>query len=108
MRFASAAPGTALKLVLDDPAGEANRERDQSAGYARRRHLHAIADAGSIPAASTLSGPIRKYVTPRVVTGGCWARTQEATRSSAARADEDAAQRRRMPLECHRIHGEGH
>jgi len=35
--------------VLD---GEASAMRDQSAGYARRSHLDAVADAGSIPAVS--------------------------------------------------------
>jgi hypothetical protein len=36
------------------------------------------------------------------------ARTQEATRSSAARADEDEARRRPGPLECDRIYGGEH
>ena len=31
---------------------------------------------------------------PRGAAGGCWARTQEPTRSSAARGDEDAAKKR--------------
>ena len=46
-----------------------------------------------------LSGLIRKYATPRVVTGG-WARTQDRRCSGAALRSEDAAQRRRGPLEC--------
>jgi hypothetical protein len=41
-------------------------------------------------------------VPPRVVTGGCCARTQEPMRSSATRGDEDAAQRRWGPLDWNR------
>ena len=49
-------------LVLVNPAGVASPGRDQSAGYARRRHSDAIADAGSIPAVST------PRASPRVLT----------------------------------------
>ena len=55
MRPAPAPPGTSSELALDNPAGEASRGREQSAGYARRGHFHAIADAGSIPAVSTFA-----------------------------------------------------
>ncbi len=44
-----------MRLVPHNPAGEASEGRDQSAGYARRSHFHAIADVGSIPTVSTLS-----------------------------------------------------
>ena len=47
-------------------------------------------------------------VPPRVTTGGCCARTQEPKRSSAARGDEDAAQRRRGSLEWQRSNDSGH
>src|ERR671934_256843 len=54
------------------------------------------------------AGPERRLVVsraggplaPRAATGGCHARTQEPTRSSATRGDEDAAWRRQGPLEC--------
>lgn len=42
------------RLALRNPAGTATAEREQSAGYARRSHQDAVADAGSIPAVSTL------------------------------------------------------
>lgn len=41
-----------LRLVPSNPAGKASWGRDQSAGYARRSHQYAVADAGSIPAVS--------------------------------------------------------
>jgi hypothetical protein len=47
-------------------------------------------------------------VAPRGPAAGCWARTQSPTRSSAARGDEDAAQRPRTVLECERSCGDGH
>ena len=47
-------------------------------------------------------------VPPRDVTGGWRARTQEATRSSAARADEDEARRRQGRLEWDGAHGGEH
>jgi hypothetical protein len=50
--------GISSRLVPRNPAGEASEGRDQSAGYTRRRHLHAIADVGSIP---TVSTPARKH-----------------------------------------------
>jgi len=45
---------------------------------------------------------------PRGGTGGWLARTQEATRSSAARADEDEARRRQGRLEWRPIDDSGH
>ncbi len=42
-----------MRLAPRNPAGEASEGRDQSAGYARRSHSHAIADVGSIPTVST-------------------------------------------------------
>jgi hypothetical protein len=42
-----------MRLAPHNPAGEASEGRDQSAGYARRSHSHAIADVGSIPTVST-------------------------------------------------------
>ena len=45
----------------------------------------------------------RNTMTPRVVTGGGLARTQEPTRTSRARADEDEPQRRQRPQDCRRI-----
>jgi vacuolar-type H+-ATPase subunit H len=47
-------------------------------------------------------------VAPRGVTGGCCARTQDLTRSSATRRSEDKAQRRQGRLECERSCGDGH
>ena len=54
-------------------------------------------------------------VAPRVVTGGCCARTQEPTRSRATRGWrrwrsqwQDDAQRRQGPLDCHPIDESGH
>src|ERR1019366_3247480 len=47
--------GSSRRLVLRNPAGEASEGRDQSAGYARRSHSHAIADVGSIPTVSTVT-----------------------------------------------------
>jgi hypothetical protein len=41
-----------MRLAPHNPAGEASEGRDQSAGYARRSHSHAIADVGSIPTVS--------------------------------------------------------
>jgi putative hydroxymethylpyrimidine transport system substrate-binding protein len=52
-----------------------------------------------------LALPTVNTVAPRGDTGGWLARTQEAWRSSAARASEDEARRRRGPLECGRICG---
>jgi hypothetical protein len=43
-----------MRLAPHNPAGEASEGRDQSAGYARRSHSHAIADVGSIPTVSTI------------------------------------------------------
>jgi SAM-dependent methyltransferase len=47
-------------------------------------------------------------VAQRAVVGGCCGRTQEPTRSSATRGDEDAAQRCRGLLECRPISDSGH
>ena len=54
-------------------------------------------------------------VAPRVVTGGCCARTRAPTRSGATRGRcrwrsqwRDAAQRRQGPLECHPTDDSGH
>ena len=45
---------------------------------------------------------------PRGATGGCCARTQDPTCSSATRGSEDKAQRRQGRLECDRTCGGGH
>jgi hypothetical protein len=50
-----------------------------------------------------LVGDAADTAAPRAPGGGCRARTQEPTRSSAARGDEDTARRRRTVLECGRI-----
>ena len=72
------------------------------------RHKESVIQDGVVVIGRPLSGLRRKYVAPRVVTGGCLGRTQEATRSSAARADEDDVRRRPGPLECDRIYGGEH
>src|SRR3954463_2197994 len=53
------------RLVADNPAGVASRERDQSAGYARRRQSNAIADVGSIPTVSISEKPLSRAAFPR-------------------------------------------
>jgi MFS family permease len=47
-------------------------------------------------------------VAPRAVNGGGSARTQEPTRSSATRGDEDDAMARQGPLDCDRIYESRH
>src|SRR6478672_3330282 len=61
-----------------------------------------LGSRSTIPIAS-LCGALREYVDTESGHRRCRARTQEVTRSSAARADEDAARRRRGLLECLRI-----
>ena len=54
-----------MRLVPRNPAGEASEGRDQSAGYARRSHFHAIADVGSIPTVSTILTKVEPAQSPR-------------------------------------------
>ncbi len=59
-------------------------------------------------APAPLVGSAASRAAPRVVTGGCCARTQDPTCGSATRGSEDKAQRRQGPLECRRTCGRVH
>ena len=99
--------GTGIKIpVRYDPDNHKHVAVDVPALHAATAQ---VLHRGTERAARTGRGVARQLVvpnantvTPRVVTGGCLARMQEATCSSAARAFEDAARRRRGPLEWNR------
>ena len=82
--------------------------RDQGHDPPRRRARRAAKRAVRSGGPARLVSRFRSSCAPRGVTGGCRARTQEPTRSSAARGDEDAARRRQGRLECTRVSESGH
>src|SRR6516162_8895002 len=74
----------------------------------RAGFLPTLAMARYLPGGLRPLARVRNPAPPRDGTGGWLARTQEATRSSAARADEDEARRRQGRLEWRPIYDSGH
>ena len=98
--------GTVAYIVL-------RRDPEQAAGAAPAARgappAATTATPGSQPQAGAgdLVSRFISSVAPRVVPGGCGARTQNPTRSGATRGDEDEAKRRQGPLDCRRTNDSG-